>query len=97
VKVIQAMQADPEKAKTTTNEAIKEITTAALPNEVIDAAWKNLQFTWDPVASSLNTSADNAFALGFLGLKKPDLSKLFDLAILNKVLGGLQQPAVKGT
>lgn len=97
VKVIQAMQADPDRARTTTNEAIKEITSAALPKDVIDGAWKNLAFTWDPVASSLNTSADSAFALGFLGLKKPDLSKLFDLTILNRVLGGLQQPAVKGT
>jgi NitT/TauT family transport system substrate-binding protein len=96
VKVIQAINADPEKAKTTTNDAIKEITQAALPREVIDASWKNLKFTWDPVASSLKTSADNAYALGFLGLKKPDLSKIYDLTILNRVLKTLNLSEAKG-
>ncbi|MFN8617127.1 MAG: ABC transporter substrate-binding protein [Dehalococcoidia bacterium] len=96
VKVIQAINADPEKAKTTTNDAIKEITQAALPREVIDASWKNLEFTWDPVASSLKTSADNAYALGFLGLKKPDLSKIYDLTILNRVLKTLNLSEAKG-
>lgn len=96
VKVIQAINADPEKAKTTTNDAIEEITQAALPKEVFDAAWKNLEFTWDPIASSLKTSADNAYALGFLGLKKPDLSKIYDLSILNRVLKSLDLSEAKG-
>lgn len=96
VKVIQGINADPEKAKNTTNEAIKEITQASLPKDVIDASWKNLEFTWDPIASSLKTSADNAYALGFLGLKKPDLSKIYDLTILNKVLKSLNLPEAKG-
>jgi NitT/TauT family transport system substrate-binding protein len=96
IKVIEGINADPEKAKTSTNEAIKEITNAALPKEVIDAAWKNLEFTWDPVAGSLKTSAENAFALGFLGLKKPDLGKIYDLTILNRVLEAQQRSVVKG-
>ncbi|NTU80661.1 MAG: sulfate ABC transporter substrate-binding protein, partial [Chloroflexales bacterium] len=31
-------------------------------------------------------SADHAFALGFLGETKPDLSGIYDLTPLNKVL-----------
>ena len=96
IKVIEGINADPEKAKATTNDAIKEITNAALPKEVIDAAWKNLEFTWDPVAGSLKTSADNAYALGFLGLKKPDLGEIYDLTILNRVLEAQQLSVVKG-
>jgi len=96
IKVIQAINADPERAKTTTNDAIKEITNAALPKEVIDAAWQNLVFTWDPVANSLKTSADNAYALGFLGLKKPDLANIYDLSLLDEVLNEQQLPDVKG-
>ena len=96
IKVIQAINADPEKAKTTTNDAIKEITSAALPKEVIDASWKNLEFTWDPIANSLKASADNAYALGFLGLKKPNLDEIYDLTILNRVLEALNLPAAKG-
>jgi NitT/TauT family transport system substrate-binding protein len=96
VKVIQAMQADPEKAKATTNDAIKDITQQTLSKDVIDAAWKNLDFTWDPLADSLKTSSDNAYALGFLGLKKPDLSKIYDLTMLNKVLTDLKLTPAKG-
>ena len=96
IKVIQGINADPVKARTTTNEAIKEISNAALPAEVIEAAWKNLDFTWDPVAGSLKTSADNAYALGFLGLKKPDLKDIYDLTILNRVLKAQNLPEVKG-
>ncbi len=96
IEVIQGISADAEQAKSTTNEAIKEITSAALPQEVIDAAWTNLEFTWDPVASSLRTSADNAFALGFLGLQKPDLEGIYDLAILNRVLKAGSLPEVQG-
>jgi NitT/TauT family transport system substrate-binding protein len=96
IKVIQGINANPENAKATTNAAIKEITNTALPQDVIDAAWKNLEFTWDPVANSLKTSADNAFALGFLGLKKPDLAKIYDLSILNKVLEAQKLPDAKG-
>ena len=96
IKVIEGINADPEKAKATTNDAIKEITNAALAKEVIDAAWKNLEFTWDPVAGSLKTSADNAYALGFLGLKKPDLGEIYDLTILNRVLEAQQLSVVKG-
>lgn len=93
VSVIREINADPEAAKSTTNRAIEGITGAALPQEVVDSAWKNLEFTWDPVAASLRTSADNAFALGFLGLKKPDLGGIYDLTILNGVLVALGLPA----
>jgi NitT/TauT family transport system substrate-binding protein len=96
IKVIQGITADKEKAKATTNEGIKKITQAALPESVLDAAWENLDFTWDPVAGSLKTSADNAFALGFLGLKRPDLDGIYDLTLLNRVLGHLHLPLVAG-
>ena len=89
VKVIQALQNDPEQAKLITNDAIKEITGAALPKEVIDAAWKKVNFTYDPVASSLRKSASDAEKLGFFGGKKPDLSGIYDLGLLNKVLKSL--------
>lgn len=96
IAVIQATKADPARARSTANAAIKSITNAALPAEVIDAAWQNLEFTWDPIAGSLKTSADNAYALGFLGLKRPDLARLYDLEALNRVLQQLGLPPVGG-
>ena len=45
-----------------------------------------MDITYDPVKSSVFKSAEDAFNLGFLGDKNPDLSNIFDLTILNKVL-----------
>jgi NitT/TauT family transport system substrate-binding protein len=95
VKVVLAMQADPERAKTVTNEAFKELTTVALPEAVIDAAWENMEFTFDPIASSLREGAADAQKLGFFGAKNPDLSGIYDLTLLNRVLADLNLPPVK--
>lgn len=86
VKEAQAINADPTRAKQVTNQAIKDLTGQALSQDVIDAAWPNLKFTYDPIASSLKKSADDAFALGFLGGSKPNLAGIYDLSALNKVL-----------
>jgi NitT/TauT family transport system substrate-binding protein len=95
VLVTQAMNADPAKAKEAVNAEIKRITGAALAPEVVEQAWANIEFTWDPIASSLRTSTDAAFALGFLGDSKPKLDGLYDLAPLNRVLDALKLPPVK--
>jgi len=44
--------------------------------------------TYDPIASSLRKSADDAFALGYLQAK-PDLANIYSLDLLNKVLKNL--------
>lgn len=95
IKATQFIKAKPEDAKKLVNDEIKRITTAGLDQATIDAAWKNLDFTWDPIASSLRKSADDAFALGFLGSKKPDLAKIYDLGPLQRVLAQLKLEAVK--
>ena len=51
--------------------------------------------TFDPIASSLRKSADDAAELGFLQ-GKPDLKDIYDLTLLNKVLAAKNVPAVKG-
>jgi NitT/TauT family transport system substrate-binding protein len=66
-----------------------------LPDKVLDAAWENLKVTYDPIASSLKKSADDAFVLGFLE-KKPNLSTIYNLNALNKVLNEKQLAEVKG-
>lgn len=86
VKETLAMNTDPNRAKQVTNQAIKDLSGQALSPDVIDAAWANLKFTYDPVTSSLKKSADDAFALGFLGGSKPSLTGIDDLSALNKVL-----------
>ena len=58
----------------------------ALPPAELDEAFGRLQVTYDPLRASLLTAAKSAFDAGFLGRQKPDLSKLYDLSLLNQVL-----------
>jgi NitT/TauT family transport system substrate-binding protein len=95
VKTVQWIAANPDQAKTLVNQAITTITSKGLKDTVINDAWKNLDFTYDPVASSVRKSADNAYALDLLQ-EQPDLANLFDLDILNRVLQKQGLAAVSG-
>jgi NitT/TauT family transport system substrate-binding protein len=68
------------------NDQILKLTGKTIPTDVISEALSRMELTYDPVKSSIDKSANDAFSLGFLGDKKPDLSNIFDLTILNKVL-----------
>lgn len=94
VETTQWIQANPAEAMKLVNEGIKRLTGKALSTETIKAAWQNITVTNDPGASAIRTSADHAYALGFLGTSKPDLSNLFSLALLNEALQGEHLPAV---
>lgn len=95
VDVTEYINANPAQAKTLLNRSIEKATSAALPVKIIDGAWENQKVTYDPVASSLKKSADDAFALGFLE-KKPDLANIYALTLLNKVLNSRNLPEVRG-
>ncbi|HRC62722.1 MAG TPA: ABC transporter substrate-binding protein [Dehalococcoidia bacterium] len=86
---------NPDEAKKLVNQGIKKVTNAAIPDAVINTAWRNQKVTYDPIASSLRKSADDAFALGYLGDKKPDLANIYSLDLLNKVLASLNLKAVQ--
>ncbi|EXU68753.1 sulfate ABC transporter substrate-binding protein [Streptomyces sp. PRh5] len=92
VKTNAFIKANPEQAKNAANAALKEETGKPLPAEVIDPAWKSIQVTDDPLASTLNTEADHAVQAGLL--EKPDLKGIYDLGPLNKVLKAEGKPAV---
>lgn len=85
VKTTQWINGNPGEAKKLVNQGIEEITGAALPQAVIDAAWENIEITYDPIASSLVKSAEDAYELGYLE-EKPDLSGIYALDILRRVL-----------
>jgi NitT/TauT family transport system substrate-binding protein len=95
VETTQWINEHPDEAKQLVNQGIKDVTSAGLPDAVINTAWEHQKITYDPIASSLRKSADDAFALGFLGDKKPDLSNIYSLDLLNKVLADLKLPAVQ--
>jgi NitT/TauT family transport system substrate-binding protein len=73
-------------AKKILNAQIAKETGKALTPVVLDEAFGRLQVTYDPIRSSLMTSARSAYEAGFLGKQMPDLSGLYDLTLLNQVL-----------
>jgi NitT/TauT family transport system substrate-binding protein len=73
-------------AKRLLNQELQKQTGKPLPLPVLEDAFSRLQFTFDPLRSSLLTSAKQAFAAGLLGRREPNLSGIHDLRILNEVL-----------
>ncbi|MFZ0199159.1 MAG: aliphatic sulfonate ABC transporter substrate-binding protein [Candidatus Sulfotelmatobacter sp.] len=76
----------PGEAKKLLNQQIQTETGKALPSIVLDEAFARMQVTYDPLHSALTTAARQAFDDGFLGREMPDLSRLYDLTLLNQVL-----------
>ena len=73
-------------AKKLLNQQIQTETGKALPPVVLDEAFSRMQVTYDPLHTALSTAAQQAFDDGFLGRQMPDLSRLYDLSLLNQVL-----------
>lgn len=92
VKANQFIKDNPEKAKAAANAKLKQHSGKALPDGIIDPAWKSIQFTNDPLAATLGSEADHAVRAGLL--EKPDLKGIYDLKPLNKVLKAAGEPAV---
>jgi NitT/TauT family transport system substrate-binding protein len=87
-----AAKADPAKAKATANAALKSITGKQLKEAALERAWGNLTLTLDPIASTLQTSADHGVDVGTT--KKADLSGIYDLTLLNALLAQLGEKPV---
>jgi NitT/TauT family transport system substrate-binding protein len=75
------------------NDAVAQITGKKLAAGVVSAAWPHMVFTLDPLAFTLQTSADHAHAVGLL--PSVELHGIYDLGLLNQVLAEHHQPAVK--
>lgn len=80
------INAHPSEAKKLLNQQIQSETGKALPAVVLDQAFSRMQVTYDPLRDALMVAARQAFDGGFLGREMPDLSRLYDLALLNQVL-----------
>lgn len=77
---------DPEEARTTTNDAIGKITGTPIDSDVLKTAWDNVEFTVDPVASSLLEGAKHAQDVDLLKGDLSDLKQVYDLKPLNALL-----------
>ncbi|MGR3933906.1 aliphatic sulfonate ABC transporter substrate-binding protein [Streptomyces sp. BRA346] len=82
----------PDKAAQDINASLKQITGSDLPPNVLDPAFKNIDVTNDPLASTLQEEAQHAVKAGLL--EKPRLGDIYDLTLLNKVLKARGEPEV---
>ncbi|GAA4943961.1 aliphatic sulfonate ABC transporter substrate-binding protein [Streptomyces caelestis] len=92
VETNQWINAHPDEAKTAANEQLEADSGKALPAEVLDPAWKSIEFTDDPLAATLDAQAEHAVKAGLL--EQPDLDGVYDLTLLNEVLKAAGEPAV---
>jgi NitT/TauT family transport system substrate-binding protein len=84
---------NPFDAQTDVSNNIARITGKPIPGELVTASFENIEFTNDPIASSL--AKNNKDAGKIEGLTAADsLKGLYDLSFLNKALAAAKEPTV---
>ncbi|MET8565396.1 aliphatic sulfonate ABC transporter substrate-binding protein [Streptomyces flaveolus] len=86
------INAHPDEARAAANKQLGVDSGKELPANVLDPAWKSVQFTDDPLAATLDTEAKHAVKAGLL--ENPELDGIYDLTLLNKVLKAEGEPTV---
>jgi len=92
LKAIDYIQSDNAGAQQAANAQIAALTGKPLKDTIVAAAFQNMTFTNDPIASSLYTSAQHAQAVGLL--KPVNLNGIYDLGPLNDLLKADGKPTV---
>ncbi|MFG2459509.1 ABC transporter substrate-binding protein [Streptomyces sp. NPDC048523] len=82
----------PAAAKAVANAKLATLTGKPLPGGVIAAAWSSLRFTDDPLSGTLAAQTEHAVRVGLL--EEPELTGLYDLAPLNKILHAMGRSPV---
>jgi NitT/TauT family transport system substrate-binding protein len=85
VKAVELAQNDADAAKKAVNAGLVAAGGKELDAEVLDRAWGELSITFDPLASTLKTEAENALTAG-TAESLVDLDGIYDLRILNRIL-----------
>ena len=86
------INSNPTGAAQSANAELTELLGKGLPGDVLTQSLKYITFTNDPIASSLTTDAQHAVSVGLL--KPVNLSGIYDLGPLNKLLQADGQPQV---
>jgi NitT/TauT family transport system substrate-binding protein len=92
LKALDYIKSDNADAQKAANAQIQALSGKPLKDNVLAAAFGNMTFTADPIASSLFTSAQHAQDVGLL--KPVDLKGIYDLGPLNELLKAAGQPEV---
>lgn len=100
VQALDLIEKEPAQAKTDVVAGLKSLTGSELNKDILDSAWKQVDFTADPLAQTLVESAAHAVDVGLLDQAEIDAAgglpgTLYDLGPINKVLTEAGQPEVK--
>ncbi|CAB4727515.1 unannotated protein [freshwater metagenome] len=82
--------ANPKEAMAAANNQIEQITGKRIKDSVLSAAWGHLEFTTDPLASTLEAMARDLLGTGLVG--EAETAGIYDLRLLNEVLLSLGRP-----
>lgn len=75
----------PAETKLIFNDFLKKKTGKTFPSEILNEAFSNLQITSDPIESSINTFAERANSIGYLGREGYSLEGIFYTEPLNSI------------
>lgn len=93
LKANEFVNTSPAEAQRLVNTGIEKVTGKKLSDALVTAAWKNLEFTNDPLAATLKLSAEHAKEVGLL--PSVHLDGIYDLSILNSLLKAGGHPEVQ--
>jgi NitT/TauT family transport system substrate-binding protein len=88
------ISSDQSAAETAANAELAALSGKSLKPDILAASFKEVTFTNDPIASSLVVDAQHAVSLGLLTPVK-NITGMYDLGPLNKLLAADGQPQVK--
>jgi NitT/TauT family transport system substrate-binding protein len=77
------------------NVELQKLTQKTIAADVLNASLSRINFTHDPIRLSLFQDASDAYNLGFLP-ENPDVSRIYDLTILDQVLQERGLPTISG-
>jgi sulfonate transport system substrate-binding protein len=95
IEITDWINSHPPEAKKILNQQLQKETGKALPSAILEEAFGRLQITYDPLRNTLLTCARSAYEAGFLGKQQPDLSRLYELKLLNQVLEETGRKAIQ--
>jgi NitT/TauT family transport system substrate-binding protein len=92
IEAVNRIKSSPTAAQADANAELAAYSGKSLKASVVAASFKEISFTLNPDAASLNSDAQQAVSLGLL--KQVSLSGIFDLSPLNALLSAAGQPTV---
>jgi len=85
VALTRLLQEQPDEARARLQSALAALQGKALPDAVMADAFSRVEYLTDPLPGAVQVQALRAYDLGYLGARRPELSGLFDLTLLEGV------------